>query len=263
MIRTNNPALSANAFARPQTWADAFGSAAPQARPKTMTLQGTVNTTLLLLAICAACAVATWAWIEPQIEVGQLSPTALAILAGGGIFGFLISMVMHFKPKISPILAPIYAAAQGAFVGAVSLVYHARFGGAIVLIAVMLTFGILAALLLAYKTRLIKPTENFKLGITAATGGLCFLWIATIVLNLFGLQIPYLYSMGPIGIGFAAFVVVIAALNLVLDFDFIEQGSQNQLPRYMQWYAAHGLLVTLVWLYVSLLRLLSLVSGRD
>jgi uncharacterized YccA/Bax inhibitor family protein len=155
--------------------------------------------------------------------------------------------------------------AEGGVVGAAS-VFTAAFykgGPTIVLQAGLLTFGILAALLLAYCSRLIKPTENFKLGVAAATGGVAIVCVASFALRMFGIQIPYLWDNGIIGIAFAGFVVVVASLNLVLDFDFIEQGTEQGAPKHMEWYGAFGLLVTLVWLYLSILRLLRMVSGRD
>jgi uncharacterized YccA/Bax inhibitor family protein len=129
--------------------------------------------------------------------------------------------------------------------------------------AVELTFGTLAALLAAYASGLIKATENFKLGIVAATGGILLVYMASFVLGFFGISIPLIHNSGPIGIGFSVFVVVIAALNLVLDFDFIENGVRQGAPKYMEWYGGFGLLVTLVWLYLEILRLLSKLRSRD
>jgi uncharacterized YccA/Bax inhibitor family protein len=139
---------------------------------------------------------------------------------------------------------------------------EAQFPG-IVIQAVALTFGTLFCLLLAYKSGLIKATENFKLGVVAATGGIALIYLATMVLGLFGIGIPYIHDSGLIGIGFSLFVVVVAALNLVLDFDFIETGAERGAPKYMEWYASFGLIVTLVWLYIEILRLLAKLRGRD
>ena len=126
----------------------------------------------------------------------------------------------------------------------------------------LLTLGTMFALLIAYKTRIIKPTENFKLGITAATGGIFLIYLVGFVMSFFGSGIPYIHESGPIGIGFSLVVVVVAALNLVLDFDFIENGADQGAPKYMEWYGAFGLLVTLVWLYLEMLRLLSKLRSR-
>nr|CEH54746.1 conserved membrane hypothetical protein [Xanthomonas citri pv. citri]CEJ22392.1 conserved membrane hypothetical protein [Xanthomonas citri pv. citri]CEJ26982.1 conserved membrane hypothetical protein [Xanthomonas citri pv. citri] len=140
--------------------------------------------------------------------------------------------------------------------------YEARFNG-IVFQAVLLTFGTLFALLFAYRSGMIKATENFKLGVVAATGGIALVYLATIVLGLFGVRIPFIHDSGLIGIGFSLFVVVVAALNLVLDFDFIESGVEHGAPKHMEWYGAFGLMVTLVWLYIEFLRLLSKLQSRN
>jgi uncharacterized YccA/Bax inhibitor family protein len=157
--------------------------------------------------------------------------------------------------------APLYAVLEGLFLGGISALYELKFQG-IVIQAVALTFGTLAALLLAYKSRLIKVTENFKLGVVAATGGIALVYLISIGLGFFGIRMPYLHDSGPIGIGISVFIVIVAALNLVLDFDFIEQGAAQGAPKYMEWYAAFGLLVTLIWLYLEILRLLAKVRRR-
>ncbi|HIY71667.1 MAG TPA: Bax inhibitor-1/YccA family protein, partial [Candidatus Luteimonas excrementigallinarum] len=144
----------------------------------------------------------------------------------------------------------------------ISAMYNFQFEG-IVLQAVMLTFGTLFAMLFAYRSGLVKATENFKMGVVAATGGIMLVYLATIVLGLFGINIPMIHDSGLIGIGFSLFVVVIAALNLVLDFDMIETGVQARAPKYMEWYGAFGLMVTLVWLYIEFLRLLAKLQSRD
>ena len=171
-------------------------------------------------------------------------------------------MVIMFKPKTSPYLAPAYALAEGVFLGALSGFMQTIYPG-IVLPAILLTFGVAGSLLAAYASGLVRATENFKLGIMAATGGIAIVYLATFVLGFMGIQIPYIHGSGIIGIGFSLIVVVIAALNLVLDFDFIEKGVENGAPKYMEWYASFGLLVTLVWLYLELLRLLAKLQGRD
>ncbi|MEO8353673.1 MAG: Bax inhibitor-1/YccA family protein, partial [Chthoniobacteraceae bacterium] len=157
--------------------------------------------------------------------------------------------------------APAYALVEGVFLGGISAIYEAQFGG-IVFQAVLMTFGTLFALLAAYQTGLIKATENFKLGIVAATGGIFMVYIASIVLGFFGIQIPGIFGNGTVGILFSVVVVIIAALNLVLDFDFIEQGAEVGAPKYLEWYGAFGLMVTLVWLYLEILRLLSKLRSR-
>lgn len=156
----------------------------------------------------------------------------------------------------------MYALVEGFFLGAVSAVYEAKFGG-IVFQAVLLTFGTLMAMLLAYRSGLIKATENFKLGVMAATGGIALLYLISFALSFFGIHIPMIHEGGTFGIVFSLFVVVIAALNLVLDFDLIEHGVEQGAPKYMEWYGAFGLMVTLVWLYLECLRLLSKIQSRD
>jgi len=159
------------------------------------------------------------------------------------------------------VTTPLYAAFEGLLLGGLSLVFEARYPG-IVINAVGLTLGTLAVLLLAYSSGLIRPSENFKLGVVAATGAVALLYFVSMVMGFFGKTIPFIHDSGPIGIGFSLFVVGLAALNLVLDFDFIERGAAMGAPKYMEWFGAFGLLVTLVWLYVEILRLLAKLQDR-
>jgi uncharacterized YccA/Bax inhibitor family protein len=207
---------------------------------------------LTLLTVAAAF---TWSQFEKD------PARAMPWVAVGGIGGLIVCLVTVFKSAWSPVTAPVYAVLEGLLLGAISAAFNARFQG-IVFQAVLLTFGTLGALLLAYRTRVIRATENFRLGVFAATGGIALLYLVSIVLGFFGKSIPFLHSSGTFGILFSLFVVVVAALNLVLDFDFIEQGSNSGAPKYMEWYAAFGLLVTLVWLYLEILRLLAKLSSR-
>lgn len=247
-MRTANPALNAATF---QNFMSAAGSSQ-------MTLQGSALKTAMLLFITAGCAVITW--IPMQNSDFQ---TALALGLGGMIAGFILGLVTVFKREWSPVTAPLYAACEGLFLGAISALYDLRFPGThIVLNAVLLTFGTLLALLTAYVTRLIKPTENFKLGVMAATGGIAIAYLVVFLLSLFGVRVGFIHDSGPIGIGISVFVIIVAALNLVLDFDFIEQGAEHGAPKFMEWYAAFGLLVTLVWLYLEILRLLAKLNSR-
>ncbi|HSJ04899.1 MAG TPA: Bax inhibitor-1/YccA family protein [Verrucomicrobium sp.] len=246
-MRTANPALQDSTFAGMRV-----GAAQP-----VMTLQGTVNKTAIFLALVFASATYTW-------KIGMANPAAaMPWMIGGAIAGLVLCLVTCFKKEWAAITGSLYAVAEGLFVGALSAMYALQFQG-IVLQAVLLTLGVLLALLAAYSLRLIKATENFKLGIFAATGGIALVYLLTMVLGFFGIQIPYIHGSGLIGIGFSVVVVIIAALNLVLDFDFIEQGVEHGAPKYMEWYAAFGLLVTLIWLYIEILRLLAkLASRRD
>lgn len=237
-MRSGNPSLNDKVFDR------ARGDGT------TMTIEGTVNKTMLLLTLCVVAASFTWG---RYAAVGAPGVNTFALV--GGIGGFIVAMVTIFKSEWSPVTAPIYAVLEGLFIGAISAIFEARFPG-IVIQAVGLTFGTLLALLGAYKTGLIQATENFKLGVVAATGGIALLYIVSMVMGFFGHSIPFIHQGGTLGILFSAFVVVIAALNLVLDFDFIEGGAAQGAPKYMEWYGAFGLLVTLVWLYLEILRLL-------
>lgn len=220
-----------------------------------MTIQGTVTKTALLLAVVVAAASVTWN------QFIQENPIVSTLMYGGLIVGAIVGIITCFKPTWSPITTPIYATAEGLFLGGISAFFETQYPG-IAFQAVCLTFGTLFGLLLAYRSGLIRATENFKLGIFAATSGICLLYFVGFVMSFFGAGIPYIHESGMIGIGFSLFVVVIAALNLVLDFDFIEQGAERGAPKYMEWYGAFGLLVTLVWLYLEILRLLAKLNSR-
>ena len=189
------------------------------------------------------------------------APGLFGYMIGGAIGGLIFALITVFKPTWSPVTAPIYAALEGLFIGALSAFAESKFPG-IVLQATGLTFGILFALLGAYRSGLIKATENFKLGVAAATGGIFLVYMASFVLGMFGVAIPFLHDATPIGIGISVFICIIAALNLVLDFDFIENGADNGAPKYMEWLGAFGLMVTLVWLYIEILHLLMKLRSR-
>ncbi|BBM87327.1 Bax inhibitor-1/YccA family protein [Candidatus Uabimicrobium amorphum] len=239
-MRSSNPALTSKTFDNYHTASDA------------MTLSGTANKTFFLLVFVVASASITWRMF---VESGQQA--VLPYFYGGLIASLILAIVTIIKKESSAVTAPLYAIAEGLSLGALSAIMESVFPG-IVIQAVFLTFGTLFTLLLAYRLDLINATENFKLGVVSATGGICFLYLASFFMRLVGgTHIPFIHSTGPIGIGFSVFVVIIAALNLVLDFDFIEKGVEKQAPKYMEWYAAFGLLVTLVWLYIEILHLLS------
>ncbi len=242
-MRTSNPALREETFTR-----EAFGSATAP-----MTIRGTVNKSFVLLAIAAVTA--TFTWSNARTGLG------ISLAMGGGIVGFIVAMVLCFKKDWAPVLAPTYAVFEGLFLGGISSMYAARYGG-IVFQAVALTFGTFFALLAAYQSGFIRPSENFKLGIIAATGGVAVVYLASLILGMFGIHIPPIFGSGVVGIGFSVVIVIIAALNLVLDFDFIEQGASVGAPKYLEWYAAFGLMVTLVWLYLEILRLLAKLRNR-
>ena len=221
-----------------------------------MTLQGTVGKTFFLLCLVVGSALVPW------VAFGSgASGLAMGLAIPAALGGFVVALVTIFKKTWAPYTTPVYAVLEGVFLGAISAWFNAQYPG-IVVQAVGLTFGTLGGLLMAYTSGMIRATENFKLGVVAATGGIMLLYLTSFVLGFFGIDIPYIHGSGPIGILFSMFVVVIAALNLVLDFDFIENGCEAGAPKYMEWYAAFGLLVTLVWLYLEILRLLAKLRRR-
>lgn len=243
-MRTTNPVLSAETFA----------GVRGMAGQSVMTVQGTVNKAAVLLAVLLVAS--SWVWGRAMAG-GPIQGWMML-----GVFGgFITVLVTVFKKTWAPLTAPIYAALEGFALGGISAMLELGYPG-IVIRAVTLTFGTLAALLLAYTSRLIPVTQNFRLGIVAATGGIALVYLISLVLGFFGVRMPFLYDSSPLSIGISLFIVIIAALNLVLDFDFIEQGANGQLPKCMEWYAAFGLMVTLVWLYLEIIRLLSKLRSR-
>lgn len=241
MMRSGNPAL------RP----DVFTNMAAVRNENAMTIEGTTNKTFILL--CILMVTAYWGWTSPQIMLPFLFPAAIA--------GFITALITIFKKDWAAITAPIYAALEGIVLSGVSLMYEKMYPG-MVMQAVGLTFFVLFSLLAAYKSHLIKATENFKLGVFAATGGIAIFYLISMIAGFFGKHFPIIYGNSPLAIGFSAFVVIVAALNLVMDFDFIEKGAESNAPKYMEWYGAFGLIVTLVWLYLEILRLLSKLRSR-
>jgi uncharacterized YccA/Bax inhibitor family protein len=257
-MRTGNPALNDKTF-------ENFGVyrrdlAAERSPADTMTINGTAQKTMFLLVLAMGTACFTWSKTFSAVEADPAA--ALPWAFGGAIVGLVAALIICFKNTWAPALAPVYALAEGLFLGGVSASLEAQYPG-IVIQAVGGTFGTLFGLLLAYQSGLIKATENFKLGIVAATGGICLVYLLSMIGGFFGFPIPYIHAAGPIGIGFSLVVVVIAALNLVLDFDFIEQAAERGAPKYLEWYGAFALMVTLVWLYMEILRLLSKLRSRD
>jgi uncharacterized YccA/Bax inhibitor family protein len=248
MLRTANPALREKVFKRVEAAADA----------RQMTIQGTMNKTLLLLFLLLISSVYTW-----RLFFARGAEAVYPWLIGGAIGGLIVALVTIFKKTWSPITAPLYAVLEGLFLGGLSSIMEFQFPG-IVLQAVGLTFGVLLVLLFLYKSRIINVTAKFRTGVIAATGAIFLVYLVTLVLRLFGVgYISFIHGSGTVGILFSLFVVVIASLNLVLDFDFIEKGSQQGLPGYMEWYASFGLMVTLIWLYIEILRLLAKLRSRD
>lgn len=215
-----------------------------------MTVQGAINKSFILLGIMLITA-----------GVAFVYPSNL-FLFGGMLGGLAVVIFASFKMHLSPTLAPLYAALEGFFVGAVTARYAAMFDG-IVFSAVSLTVALLFAMLFIYKTGIIKVTSKFRTGVIMATGGIMIVYLLTFVLSFFGIQMPFIHDTGMLGIGISAFVIVIACMNLLLDFDNFEKGEQYGAPKYYEWYSAMGLLITLVWLYIELLRLLAKLSSSD
>lgn len=250
--RSANPTLNKNTFAK-----TIYNEGVDQS----MTLGGTVNKILIILLLLVGAAAYTWRMFYSAVDPMYGGQAVMGWMIGGAMGGLVVALVTVFKKTWSPFTVPIYAVLEGLFLGGISAYFEQQFKG-IVLQAVLLTVCILFSLLFLYKTRIIKPTENFKLGVVAATGGIFFVYMISWILSIFGVSIGFIHSNGPVGIIVSIVIVVIAALNLVLDFDFIEQGAEQGAPKYMEWYAAFGLLVTLVWLYLELLRLLAKLSSR-
>ena len=238
-LRSGNPVLSKKTFSNTVSINEK------------MTIEGTVNKTAISLLILVGTGYLTFDTLNP------------ILLIGCGIGGFIFALVTIFKKEWAPITVPVYAALQGAMLGGISYMYNYLYDG-IVTNAILLTVGILVSLLIAYRSGYIKATKNFKLGIFAATGGIAIVYLVNFIMGFFGsgIGVMNINNASPLSIGFSIVVVIIAALNLVLDFDFIEEGAEKGAPKYMEWYGAFGLLVTLIWLYLEILRLLAKLNSR-
>jgi uncharacterized YccA/Bax inhibitor family protein len=247
LMRTSNPALSDKSF---QGEMAGFGQEA-------MTIAGTVNKTGILLL----CTIATAAWTWNRFLHSESPQSVMPLAALGLIGGLVVAIVTVFKKTWSPITAPLYALLEGLVLGAISAIFEVRYPG-VPIQAVSLTFGVLIVLLMAYRSGLIPVTDKLRIGIVAATGGIALFYLAQFILGFFGIHFTSINNSSPIGIGFSILVVIIASLNLVLDFDFIERGARAGAPKYMEWYGAFGLMVTLIWLYLEMLRLLGKLRDR-
>jgi uncharacterized YccA/Bax inhibitor family protein len=246
LFRTSNPALNQKTF----QGAKVLGG-------RVMTIEGTVNRAGILLA----CTVATAAWTWGSFLRAR-NPADVAVPVLVGVLGvFAVALVTIFKREWSPVTAPVYALLEGLALGGISAMFNVAYPG-IAVQAVGLTFATLAVMLTAYRTGVIRATERFKLGVISATGAIALVYLISIVLSFFGVRTPYLNDASPIGILISVIIVGVAALNLVLDFDFIETGANQGAPQYMEWYGAFGLMVTLIWLYLEMLRLLAKVRRR-
>lgn len=223
-----------------------------------MTMKGTINKTIILFLTMLVPA----AWIWWKMGSNPENATNLIpFLIGSLIVAFIVSLVIVFKKEWSPVAAPIYAAAEGVFLGLISMVFNYLYDG-IVMQAVGITLLIFAGMLLAYKTGLLRATPLFTKVIVFATIGVGLFYLVNIILGFFGVQSFY-YGNSWLSIGISALVAGIAAFNLIIDFARIEEGSKAGLPAYMEWYFGFGLLVTLVWLYLEILRLLAKLQSRD
>ena len=254
MMESSNPALSPSVFE----------GAMSGARSATMTISGTVNRAMILTGLCAATAMASYGWMESNLAV--VMPAVWISMIGGLVLG----LAMRFKPETSPFLAPVYALAEGVFVGAASLVYAmyatkvSRFtGGEIIMQASVLTFGTLFAMLMLYRAGWVRASGTFKKVMMIAGIGVCLFCASTWLLPLAGVNMGFVYDGGPIAIAISVVFLLYGAFRLVIDFDRVEQGVDAGAPKYMEWYCGFGLLVTLVWLYLEFLRLLSMLNRRD
>jgi uncharacterized YccA/Bax inhibitor family protein len=238
-LRSGNPVLSKKTFSN-TIFTD-----------NQMTIEGTVNKTVISLLLLVGTGYFTFDVISP------------VLLIGSGIGGFILAIITVFKKEWAPITVPLYAVLEGAMLGGISYMYNSLYDG-IVTNAILLTVGILVSLLIAYRSGYIKATENFKLGIFAATGGIALVYFINFIMGFFGsgLGVMSINNSSILSIGFSIVVVIIASLNLVLDFDFIEEGAEKGAPKFMEWYGAFGLLVTLIWLYLEILRLLAKLNSR-
>jgi uncharacterized YccA/Bax inhibitor family protein len=249
MLRTANPALNSDSFTGVRHLADSENA---------MSIQGTVNKTLILLLLVVLAS--SWTWSRFTQSGNPAAVMSWVVI--GALGGFVVALVTVFKKEWAAVTAPLYAVLEGLFLGGISAVFEAQYPG-IVLQAVALTFGTLLCLLLAYKSGVIRVTERFKLGVVAATGGIMVVYVVSMILGFFHVSVPFIFGNGAFGIAFSVFVVIVAALNLVLDFDFIESGANSGAPKFMEWYAAFGLMVTLIWLYLEILRLLTKLRSRE
>ena len=254
LTKSSNPILKDKVFAKGYTQSD-----------EVMTVNGTVNKTALMLLLVLAGAVFTWGkffngatYDNPGAGMSAILPWLLI----GGIGGFIMALVTTFRPQSSGVTAPIYAVLEGLFLGGISAVFEMQYPN-IVMRAVGLTLAVFVVMLSLYRSGLINVNRKFMLGVMAATGGIALMYFVSFIAGMFGANMGFLYGNSNLSIGISLVVVVVAALNLVLDFAFIERASQSGAPKYMEWYGAFGLMVTLVWLYLEILRLLSKLASRD
>lgn len=244
LFKTSNPALNSKTFDSRV----AFGG-------ETMSLQGTINKTGFLL-FCASAS-AAWTWYLANTQPDSVGLWMIA----GLLIGFVVAIVTVFKKEWSPVTAPLYALCEGLALGGISSFLERTYPG-IPIQALGLTFGVTFVMLVLYTSGVLRATPKFTIGVVAATGGIFLVYLVDMILRFFGKEVPLLNSSGPLGIAISAVIVIVAALNLILDFGFVETGVQTGAPKYMEWYGAFGILVTLVWMYLEILRLLSKMRRR-
>lgn len=251
LTKTSNPVLTEKRFGRESI-----------ASSEAMTVNGTINKTALMLLLVIAAAVFTWNKFfgvgNPEAASSAVMPWVLV----GGIGGLITALVTIFRPQSSGISAPIYAIFEGLLLGGISAIFQSNYPGVVVR-AVALTLAVFAIMLFVYRSGIIKVNRKFMMGVVAATGGIALVYFVSFIAGMFGANMGFLYGSGNFSIGFSLVVVGVAALNLVLDFAFIDRASQSGAPKYMEWYGAFGLMVTLIWLYLEILRLLAKLAGRD
>ena len=250
LFKGGNPAISDKTFEKYQ-----------QHEGELMTVRGAMNKFGMMMVFLLGAAIFTW-----NIFYQQGPDAVRPWMWGSMIVGFILALIIIFKKTWAPYLALGYALCQGLFLGAISAVYDYAFASSypsIIMHAVLLTMGVATAMYVLYQTKIIKATNTFKKVVMVATGGIAIFYLISWVMTMFGSQMPYLHDSSPIGIGISLVIVVVAALNLILDFDMIDQGAEQGAPKYFEWYGAFGLMVTIVWLYLEILRLLSKLSSRD
>lgn len=248
-MRSSNPALITNPFS------GGFGLVSES---NAMTVRGTINKTLILLMLVLLPA--AWVW-KQFYTTGHSSGAMQGFLYGGLFAGFALLLLTVFKKNWAPITAPLYAVAEGLFLGVISGIFEQSYPG-IVIQAISLSIATLLVMLVSYQSGWIRPTERFKWGVIGATGAIAVVYLVTMILGFFHVNVSFINGSGTLSILFSLFVVGIAALNFILDFDFIEQGSRGGVPKYMEWYGAFALMVTLIWLYIEMLRLLAKLNDR-
>lgn len=253
LTKSSNPVFKENVFSRDYS-----------ASSEAMTVNGTINKTALMLLIVIAAAIFTWNKFFAAIAVNPEAGAAAVMpwLIAGGIGGLITALVTAFRPQSSGITAPVYAVFQGLLLGGISAIFESMYTG-IVMRAVALTLAVFLAMLFLYRSGIIKVTKKLQMGIFAATAGIAIVYLVSFIGGFFGMEFSFLHGNSNFSIGFSFVVVAIAALNLVMDFSFIERASESGAPKYMEWYGAFGLMVTLIWLYLEILRLLSKLASRN